>query len=148
MEVEVETRKVTRTRDVKLSQAEAADLGIEVGRLASEIEVHKKAAKDAETAQDEAIATLKRNSIAKDVECIMKLFFLNRTVEVWDGEERLEERPMTDAEFQMDFRAFDEVKKEIDESREPLTQDEARMDLEEVIREERNKFKQSMVDSR
>ena len=151
LETDHETRKVTRTREVKLSQSQAADYGIEVGRLAGEIETHKKVAKEAEAKQDEIIAVLKKNSMTAEVECTMKLFYTNRLVQVFDGEDLLEERAMTEDEFQMEFGPVKHgvvQDEDVIDGSYTMTQEEAAEDLKGVMRAEKSKDKPSLVDLR
>jgi hypothetical protein len=143
LSIEKEVKRVMRLRECKLSQNEVAEHGIEVGRLAGEIEQHKKAAKEAESKQDELINVLKKNSVSRETECELRLYYSTRTAEVWDGEEMLEQRAMTDGEFQQDLSLQYGVVEE-DEDLGELTKE----DLEGVMREEKSKNKTSLVDLR
>lgn len=143
--IECEEKRVYREIETKLSQAEAAEFGIEVGRLAGTIEKAKKEAKESENKQDELISILKKNQIKKNVECTLKLFYNTRVVQVWNGDEMLEERAMTDSEFQMEFP---EVKHGVVEEDDSDETEDFGEDITETMRAEKSKNKPSLVDMR
>lgn len=147
---EHEEKKVTRLLEVKLLAHEKLELYEEERALLTEIEETsgnlKLAKEKLATNQDK----IKKGSVSKDVECTLKLYYENRLVQIMDGETLIEERAMTEDEFQRDLPLQHGVVESDDseDSSEPLTQEEAKADLEGVIRDEKKHGKPSLVDLR
>lgn len=147
---EHEEKKVMRLLEVKLLAHEKLELYEEERALLTEIEETSGALKLAK----EKLATnqdkIKKGSVSKDVECTLKLYYENRLVQIMDGETLIEERAMTEDEFQRDLPLQHGVVESDDseDSGEPLTQEEAKADLEGVIRDEKKHGKPSLVDLR
>jgi hypothetical protein len=147
--LDFETKKVTRLLDVKLTMAENAELGIEAGRLSGIINKAKEEMTNAKNQFTAVVEKLEGGTASKDVECVMKLYYATRTVQVFDGETMLEERAMEDSEFQTNMPLQNGVvlPPEEDLSSEPQTEEQRKADIAEVISEEKNrKNKPSLVD--
>lgn len=142
LDSEVEVKKVTRQVDIPFSISEFAELGKEAGSLSAKRDGHKKAAKDSQEALEAILEKIEHGKRQENVTCEMKLFYANRLVQVFHGEDLLEERAMTDAEFQQEFRGLegDDQPEEEAEQRE-LTEEEAKQDLQDVINEEKSPTK-------
>lgn len=98
-------------------------------------------------------------SAQREVECIQKTFFENNVVQIWNGDELIEERALTADERQLSMGAVQhgvvlshEEKKARDFADspdgadfEPMTEEEAEKDLKDVMRDERSPFKPSLV---
>lgn len=167
LEGEVVTKKVTRLVDVKLQPAEMARLGAEAGQLSGELRRVSAAAeariKEVKTEEQQKVAKaeqelgavlekLEKETESRNEECEMKLYPMNRLVQVWFDGNMIEERAMTEDEFGSSSEPeFSEVHHGVvldaEETDGEMTEEEAKQDLVDVMRDERNPNKPSLVDS-
>jgi hypothetical protein len=151
--LDTETRKVTRLREVPLSVVEFGELGKEAGNLARERDEHKKNAKEKAEKVEDLLAQIDKGTVSRDVECELRIFHITRTVQVWDGEEMIEERAIEDGEFQVDMPFLQhgvvmdpEVGEVIDADYTEMTDEEKHEDIKDVMKAEKSKTKPSLVD--
>ncbi len=150
LEIDIEERKVTRTITVKLTQAEAADLHYQANEVKAE---RDRLVGEFEAVNDEFKANRKQleaklDSInakvteSRNEECTEKRFFSENKIQVWHGEDLIEERAMTIEERQMTFGPV-QTGPVLDAEEEYVTPEE---DLHAVMKAEKSRNKVSLVD--
>lgn len=140
LDTEVEVKKVTRQLEVPFTNIDYSEMG-------KEFEDITKRLVDAKTDLDKCKEEMKelqkraeKGHKTENVTCEMRLMYKNRLVQVVHDGKVIEERAMTDSEFQQEFREFtagDEAEEEGSE----LTEEEAAKDLKDVMREEKSPTK-------
>jgi hypothetical protein len=164
---DVEEKQVTRLIEVRLDYAaraalhdESRDLLASMKALESAFDVKKSEFKaEYNTLEAKLHATIEKMTENQEVDCTQKTYFENNIVQIWNGEELIEERALTADERQLSIGDLHHgVVLDAEEKRredylaspdgadfEPMTDEEQREDIASVIRAEQNPMKPSLV---
>lgn len=155
LEIDTETRKVTRLVDVPLQPAELGQLGVEAGKLSGELSTaervfdgikkeHTSIIKSLDNQLQSCLDKLQKKNESREVECIEKRCYASNCLQVFYGDEMLEERAMTVEERQMTFgEPKNGVVLDPEEADETVDREQ---DLKDVMKAERSPNKPSLVD--
>lgn len=163
LEIDMEERKLTRLLEVKLQPAELGTLGMEAGRLSGDLAIaerdydavkkeHSSKIKGIDNLLQAALDKLNKKTESREAECVEKRYFSTNTLQVWHGDEMVEERAMTAEERQMTFGEVqngvvmdpEEMDDTVDRD---MTDDERQEDIQDVIKsEQKRKNRPSLVD--
>jgi hypothetical protein len=145
LETDSEIKKVTRQLEIPFTNIDYSDMGKEFEEITKSLGEAKTELKKCQDDLKELSKRAEKGFKNENVTCEMKLFYKNRLVQIMYGDQLVEERAMTDAEFQQEFREFEpkdeDDKDEFAAEEQELTPEEAKQDLEDVIRDEKKSTK-------